>query len=139
MKNRGQSAMEYLMTYGWALILIVAVIVGLYYIMPKTSTVCTGLTNNMTITAYKLSGSALELEIANGSGKSITGVSVAGTCSSGTCASLVGTGDASAPLGNKFKETLTGSMAGDVAVDLNLSYNDGSFDQVATGRCSGRV
>ena len=32
MKKRGQAAMEFLMTYGWAFVIVIAVLAGLFYL-----------------------------------------------------------------------------------------------------------
>ncbi len=37
---KGQAAMEYLMTYGWAILVLVIVIAALYYLLPKTQETC---------------------------------------------------------------------------------------------------
>lgn len=37
---KGQAAMEYLMTYGWAILVLVIVIAALYYFLPKTQETC---------------------------------------------------------------------------------------------------
>jgi hypothetical protein len=137
--KRGQSALEYLMTYGWALIVIVAVIAALYFIIPKTSTTCTGLTNNMTIKGYKLDNTGLQVEIANGSGKTITNVSLTATRTSGSGDLSPATHSGSVSPGESFTLSLTGTPSGNVAYNLNLGYNDGTFDQNATGSCSGQV
>ncbi|MBN2477924.1 hypothetical protein JXB01_01400 [Candidatus Micrarchaeota archaeon] len=38
--KKGQAAMEYLMTYGWAILVIVIVLAALYFWLPKGSEVC---------------------------------------------------------------------------------------------------
>jgi hypothetical protein len=38
--RKGQAAMEYLMTYGWAILVIVIVLAALYYFLPKSPEVC---------------------------------------------------------------------------------------------------
>ncbi|MDD5023048.1 MAG: hypothetical protein PHU63_02665 [Candidatus ainarchaeum sp.] len=38
--RKGQAAMEYLMTYGWAILVLVIVIAALYYFLPKTQDTC---------------------------------------------------------------------------------------------------
>lgn len=38
--RNGQAAMEYLMTYGWAILVIVIVLAALYYFLPKSPEVC---------------------------------------------------------------------------------------------------
>ena len=40
MYKKGQAAMEYLMTYGWAILVLVIVLAALYYFLPKTQEMC---------------------------------------------------------------------------------------------------
>jgi len=74
---RGQSAMEYLMTYGWAILVIITVIAVLFYIgvlNPKnlTPTSCT-FPSGMSCASYKLtaSNSQLNLTIGHATGRKI--------------------------------------------------------------------
>lgn len=140
--TKGQSALEYLMTYGWALIVIVAVIAALYFIIPKTSVTCTGFTQNMTVSTYKMDGGGISVEIANGSGKAITDISLTPTITSGNGAFAADTNiTSSVQPGSRFTKALTTTTAlgGQVSVNLVLTYNDGTFTQTATGTCSGQI
>ena len=83
MRNkRGQAALEFLMTYGWAILVVLVVIGALAYfgvlnpniLVPEKCTMATGLSCK----DYKISGSSVFLYFENGMGKTIevTNVSV---------------------------------------------------------------
>lgn len=74
--RKGQAAMEYLMTYGWAILVIVVVLAALLYLgvfnvpTPERCQLQTGINCN----SFRLVGSsgALSLSLSNGLGKEIT-------------------------------------------------------------------
>ena len=67
-KKKGQSAMEYLMTYGWALLVVMIVLGVLFYLgvfTPKTTSACT-FDAGTTYVGSKASGGTLQLVLGNG-------------------------------------------------------------------------
>ncbi|MEM3555855.1 MAG: hypothetical protein QXF56_04015 [Candidatus Micrarchaeia archaeon] len=84
--RKGQTAMEYLMTYGWAILIIMVVLAVLFYLgvlTPPVPSQCT-FPAGITCTTTKLhAGSGhLTLEIGQGTGHSITVTGV--TCTQNT-------------------------------------------------------
>ncbi|MBI4209886.1 MAG: hypothetical protein HY544_00040 [Candidatus Diapherotrites archaeon] len=139
--RKGQSALEYLMTYGWALIVIVVVIAALYFIIPKTQAQCSLTSGNLTLDSYTLSASNMNLSVVTGPGKLDSNINLLATVTTGTGAFATDTNTAG-PVqpGTKFTKTLgtTTALSGNVSIDLTLTYYDGTFTQQAKGRCSGQ-
>ncbi len=83
MKRKGQGALEYLMTYGWALLIIVIVGAALFALgvfSPTATEACTGFAS-LQYRDHLLTTSAFQIRVVNGEGKDITvtGVTFAGT------------------------------------------------------------
>ena len=86
MNNHAQSALEYLMTYGWALI-VIAVIVGLIVVVLTSVTqggvTCATNTTNFNLQEYAVSAAGAKGDakfvIQNASGKNVSGVIGAST------------------------------------------------------------
>jgi len=73
-KRRGQAALEFMMTYGWALLLVITLVAGLAYIMPHPKS----LTANKCIfgsaipcLGAQLNSSELTVVLRNGLGQSV--------------------------------------------------------------------
>ncbi len=143
--NKGQSALEYLMTYGWAVIAILVVIGLLYWLTSQQSSTqaqCGTGFPNIPITGNTLTATGLQLELSNGTGKSLTTVVVNGTFTQGATikyASSASTSLASGTKGTVAINPAGGLLAGDVTADLNVTYNDGSFPQAGKGQCKGKI
>jgi len=89
-KRKGQSAMEYLMTYGWAILVIIIVIAVLFYIgvlNPRnvTPSSCT-FPPGITCSSYKLyaSNGNLDLRIGQATGHTINVTNITCTQETGT-------------------------------------------------------
>ncbi|MEW6329121.1 MAG: hypothetical protein AB1468_03310 [Candidatus Micrarchaeota archaeon] len=75
----GQAAMEYLMTYGWAILIIVVVLAALFIMgvfNPKPVSTCNFPTAGVFCTGHRVradtvSGATLAITVANGAGKKI--------------------------------------------------------------------
>lgn len=83
--KKAQSAMEYLMTYGWAILVVLIALGALFYLgvfSPKTANTCSASTP-ITCTDVKASGATLTI-LMGGSGIN-TGSTLATTFSGGTC------------------------------------------------------
>jgi len=84
MNSRAQSALEYLMTYGWALI-VIAVIVGLIVVVLTSVTqggvTCATNTTNFNLQEYAVvtGANGAKFVIQNASGKSVSGVNTHGS------------------------------------------------------------
>ncbi len=71
--SKGQSALEYLMTYGWALVVIVIVIAALFafgIFNPPDAGTCTGL-NKLAYIQHSISNGNVFLRVSNGTGGQI--------------------------------------------------------------------
>ncbi|MBR9692197.1 hypothetical protein GOV06_05430 [Candidatus Woesearchaeota archaeon] len=81
MYKKGQAAMEFLMTYGWAILVVLAAIAALAYFgvlspdrfLPEKCTMPSGIA----CIDFRYSGTAIEMAIQNGAGFDMTGISVA--------------------------------------------------------------
>lgn len=84
--RRGQTAMEYLMTYGWAILIIMVVLAVLFYlgvlspVVPSQCTFAAGIT--CTTTKLHVADGRLTLEIGQGTGHTINVTGV--TCTQNT-------------------------------------------------------
>lgn len=150
MKNiKGQSALEYLMTYGWAVIAILVVIGLLYWLTSQQSSTqanCGTGFPNMAITASSLTAPGLQLEVVNGTGKALTNVQVGAKFTQGqTVKNAMSNTVASMAAGAaSTKAVFTANPAtaltpGDVLIDLNVSFFDGTFPQTGTAQCRGKI
>lgn len=135
---KGQSALEYLMTYGWALIVIVVVIAALYLLVPKQAATCTGF-ENLPINNWNLTTTGLSLEVANGTGRSLTNVVFSGKFTQGATVTNVANAATTIAVGGISKPTLAATLTAgqNVRADVNVTYNDGSFNKTGTGTCNG--
>ena len=139
-EKRGQSALEYLMTYGWALIVIVIVIAALVFLINPTqigTENCTGF-QKLPIGNFKLSTSGLEMKVTNMTGRTISDVNFTATFDDGA---VITDGNVTSITANAeadltFSNVLT---AGNQSIDLTVTYNDGDFDRTATATCKGTI
>lgn len=72
--NKGQSALEYLMTYGWALVVIVVVVAALVLLVGnpgQSGDTCSGPGANLNITNQELTTTGWQLKASNISGRQI--------------------------------------------------------------------
>ncbi len=137
MENKGQSALEYLMTYGWALVVIVIVIAALFafgiFNPPSTGT-CTGLDK----LAYKDHGydstnNKFEIALANGAGSNITVTSA--TISDGSVNGDMNVENSSWTLGADNNFSYNGAV--DSPVTVTITYTSGSgITHVETANCT---
>ena len=82
MDKRGQSALEYLMTYGWALIVIAIVIGVLIYVTSSSAggVTCQSKSNQFIIDAYVVGAGLnnVDMTLRNATGKTVTAISATG-------------------------------------------------------------
>ncbi|MDO8427988.1 MAG: hypothetical protein Q7S92_02130 [Candidatus Diapherotrites archaeon] len=79
MNNKGQSALEYLMTYGWALI-VIAIVVGVLIVISSSSTagvVCQPQSTDLGVQTASVTRDRVQLSLQNRTGVRITSVAVA--------------------------------------------------------------
>jgi hypothetical protein len=122
MFRKGQAAMEFLMTYGWAILVVLAAIGALAYFgvlspdrfLPEKCTLPAGIA----CLDFRYSGTAVEMSIQNGAGYDMAGVSVT---VNGTGCNAVGTGSATLTNGQTEMYAITcapakGKFKGDVVI-----------------------
>ncbi len=144
MAKKGQGALEYLMTYGWAILVIVIVVAALFalgILNPGTYVQenCRGLTY-FQWKDTKLTSTALSIELINGQKDvTVTGVSFGGTALTLTSTAVTA--------GKSFVLSPTGDPttknAGDTysAEALKISYDitGGITGNTDAAQCSGKV
>jgi len=143
--NKGQSALEYLMTYGWALVVIVIVVAALVFLINPSQVGtegCTGFTK-LPIGNFQFDDeTGLQFKITNQTGRALSIVSFSGTINNGGASSYA-TDATVTTVGANSEVTVTldpGTLvAGPVTADLNVTYNDGDFSRTATGTCKGTI
>tara|TARA_Y100000310_G_C20504272_1_gene725615 strand:+ start:316 stop:789 length:474 start_codon:yes stop_codon:yes gene_type:complete len=156
MQRKGQAAMEFLMTYGWAILAAAIAIVVLAYFgvfSPEkyVSNVCT-VNAPFDCEEYSItSGGVIQLTIRNGGGNviDVTSIVIDG-CEDGAGGNLllgpyvdvadgglINEAVASGVLTFGCDPVLTGKFKGDITMIYRT--DDGSIDQTASGSISGRV
>lgn len=128
--KRGQAALEFLMTYGWAILVVLAAIAALAYfgvfnvksLAPDSCTLSTGYVCTAQVTA-----TSVAFNIYNGAGSDITAVSVALTDIAG-CDTVA---DAIATLTDGTDDTtedlvgcVPGAQGAKIKEDLTFTYTD---------------
>ena len=131
--------MEFLMTYGWAIIAAVIVVGVLWYMIGNPANLAG---NNFQISAplvanaLSLSTTQVQIEIRNGLAESINVTSVDVGCGSSTPGTTVNAGDLQA-----FTVSCTLTSGDRLNEDVIISYttSGSSVTQSATGSITGRV
>ncbi|MCD6403334.1 MAG: hypothetical protein J7K98_03315 [Candidatus Aenigmarchaeota archaeon] len=88
--RKGQAAMEYLMTYGWAILIIIVVIAALYamgvFKVGKPTVACSPCFSNFAFVDYSTAGGSGTLVIRNGpEQRNITSLSVGSMATDSEC------------------------------------------------------
>lgn len=142
--KRGQSALEYLMTYGWALIVIVIVIAALVFLINPSElsgSGCTGF-DNLPIGNFQISSAGLAFKMTNMTARNISAVTIEGSFDGGAYEnSGQYTGTEAINANAEVDVSWTGQTlaTGDHTIDLNISYNDGDYLRSNTGTCKGTI
>ncbi len=141
--NRGQSALEYLMTYGWALVVIVIVVAALVFLINPAqigTEGCTGF-SKMPITNYEITSTGMQLKATNQTGRALSSVVVVATIDGNSGVYASGYESAGTIAANEeVTFTFTGlTNTGDVTANINIAYNDGDFDRDTNASCQGSV
>jgi hypothetical protein len=142
--KRSQAAMEFLMTYGWAILVVLAAIVALAYFgvlnpgkfLPESCTMSP--TSGMACMDFRVTPTSAHLLIMNSGGRDLT----INNITVGACSTLFGT---SFPDGTSGLFNITGCSFGSVGVkvknELLISYTDiySGFTKTASGSMTARV
>ncbi len=134
--KKGQSALEYLMTYGWALVVIVIVIAALVILVGGTPTV-EGCSGSAKFSAPTLTDDAtnLTIVITNNTAMRITNVRFTGDDITATTIPTWTQGDT-----NTVIIPWSTAPSGDYSTTLTITYTDPySLDHVETLTCSGTI
>jgi len=145
--KKGQAALEYLMTYGWALVVIVIVIAALFafgIFNPPAAATCRGL-DKLAYSDHAISAgnNAIELRIGNGAGSTIKfdSISYSGDFAGGTITTMPGnlaTGSYQSftNTDGNFTTAITGSYSGTVTITYTTEAGSG-IQHTETATCSG--
>ena len=148
-KKKGQSAMEYLMTYGWALLVVMIVLGVLFYLgvfTPKTTSACTFDAGTTYVGSKANTTSVLQLVLGNGPYAVSPGtIRITGNTSTlmvldETCATAL-----SADIGTNTKYCLRADLAAKsagniVTAAVTIPYIDNAgLSHSMTGTCNIRV
>ena len=147
MSKKGQAAMEFLMTYGWAILAAIVVIAVLaIYFRPSAL-----VQNSVAVTppfygvAISFAATQIQMEVRNNGGETLT--TTAGSLSfnnpsAGSCDAATGVG-AITPGATQILTFANCNLAsGDtINADVSVSYTrpDSSLEQTSTGSLSGKV
>ncbi|MFH1225259.1 MAG: hypothetical protein V1676_05645, partial [Candidatus Diapherotrites archaeon] len=150
--NKGQSALEYLMTYGWALVVIVIAIAALVFLINPTqigAEGCTGLAKlpiraqSVTCTGAggACSSGTYTVIFTNMTGQNLTGATLTFT------GNLIDTNTLGAISANEEKRIIstlgtndTFTSKGTYTVNLSITYTDSDgFSRTSTASCKGRA
>lgn len=137
--NRGQAAMEFLMTYGWALLVVLAAIGALAYFgvlnpskfLPASCTITPGIGCD----EFKVTANSVQLLLRNGVGSDLTVATIAiATCTTSAAATWT---DGSI-LGGASGTTLAGCSNGAVGSrfkqDVNVTYTISGISHTKVGQ-----
>ncbi len=134
--NKGQSALEYLMTYGWALVVIIIVIAALFafgIFNPPMN--CSAFNGRLLLKEFNVTPTNIQMVITNGTGGAITGLTISGAgCTAEPAGVAVGaTSDATLTLG-------TCTLSGNINQVITAAYtSEGGLDKTEISTCSGTV
>ncbi len=149
-KIKAQAAMEYLMTYGWAILIVVIVAAALYALgifTPPTGTICTGFVNLGCPQEWQVNDAGdFNLVIKNAVGQQITisavNVTVGTTLAGSTGSWIVSAGSSQAfspvGLGAEFS-TLNPGDSYSAGVEITYIVAGGTLDRKDTGTLTGSV
>lgn len=150
MEKRGQAALEFLMTYGWAIlavVIVVALLAAFGVFRPKAPNVCGGpggeITSGLVCSWIKLTNDTFELSLTNNMGSYIELASVNVTQEGTNC---LFTNSSSIPVlaGEKTRVTLLSSNCNLIAGtrfegNIKVTYIKEGVEHTAKARVSGEV
>jgi hypothetical protein len=130
LNNKGQSALEYLMTYGWALVVIVIVVAALFaFGVFNTPANCTQFAGRILLKDYSITAAGITLAIQNGSAGAMTGITASGDLGAGTpgVTTLARSADTNV--------TYTGTVASGSTKNLRVTYTSSGISHTETTTC----
>ena len=143
--KKGQSALEYLMTYGWALVVIVIVIAALVFLIQPSQVggnTCSA-TSGILITNHQLSEATdLQLALSNQTATTVDGnITVTGTISGTTVVAPVktmslGTTQQTETVAITTPDPIVSGKTYSLSVTFNYPDRDG-FARTVTSTCNG--
>ncbi len=144
--KKGQAALEYLMTYGWALVVIVIVIAALFafgIFNPPAAATCRGL-DKLAYSDHAISAdaNAIEVRIGNGAGSTIQfdSITYGGSFGGGALSSMpsdLATGSYTSFTNDTgFTSAVTGSYSGTITITYTTESGSG-IQHTETATCSG--
>lgn len=150
--QRGQSALEYLMTYGWALVVIVVVVAALVLLVGNPASAgdtCSNPGSGFSLTNADFNSTGnWQIIASNITGRTMRIIDGSATYSPAASGAPAGTVDAN--LTNNASQllpgqqsTIYGNPGGGVTAGsrytttFTFAYNDGDFDRTVTFNCSG--
>jgi len=150
--QKGQSALEYLMTYGWALIIILIAAAALYamgLLSPGTyqQKTCTGMTT-LGYQDHFFDGASFKVRVANEAGAKITMTSVALTTNkNSTCCTYTYSTPTNVNAGKSATFTVPVNVSEgwadgeDYIMDVKFTYDisQGITGHIEAGSCTGKV
>ena len=125
MNKRSQSAMEYLMTYGWAILVVLIALGALFYLgvfSPKTPNTCTGV-GPVSCMDTKLGGGVLNLKLGATGVTSITYVAASAITINGVACTITSDGDPNVGLAPDEDEDGTAVNMKSTAVTVTCTPN----------------
>ncbi len=143
--KKGQSALEYLMTYGWALVVIVIVIAALFaFGVFNTPKQCTQTGGQLLIKGFDFNGTTIQLKIQNGSPDTVTIIGFSGnpeTISSWSGGRHDTVSDSKSPLARTDTNTffLDVGLSGNITEEVTITYTTGGMTKTEKTTCSGPV
>ena len=130
MNSKGQSALEYLMTYGWALVVIVIVVAALFaFGVFNTPANCTQFGGRLLLKDYAISAGGISVAMQNGSSGTMTGISGAGT---GFTATL---GKTTLTRSEDTNATFAGTVAAGSTYKLDITYTANGIVHTESTTC----
>lgn len=148
MKRKGQAAMEFLMTYGWAILaaIVVIAVLAIYF---RPSTLVSGntfVTAPFYAVAQTINTSTVQLEIKNNGGEQVTLSSFAltvstpsgATCAAGANADVMDAGD-TVTIESGACSGLTAGTTFNANVEITYTKVGSTLAQKSTGTISGSI
>ncbi len=148
-KRNGQAAMEFLMTYGWAILVVLAAIAALAYFgvlspgnfLPSSCTIASG----FSCEDFKVNSTDVQLILRNGLGDDLSSVTVAvAACTASAEADGNDSWSDGANLGDTDGITLgvcsNGNVGNRFSEDIAITYTSGSgIEHTVTGKLTTKV
>ncbi|MEW6295543.1 MAG: hypothetical protein AB1467_04590 [Candidatus Diapherotrites archaeon] len=146
--KKGQSALEYLMTYGWALVVIVVVIAVLYILVgTPTANSCGNFGTDIPVINHKVGTTDMNIVFSNGTAGTMNSYSLtldSGTVGSNSYTSVAGTCSPATNLPAasqaRCSVVLTGTANDSYRLNFSVAYTDkDGFSRSKTTTCTGKV